>query len=81
MTLHMYVTGLAKLEYKPEADFMRQFVAACMASRFEDFNPQELSNVINGEYVCLRLRPRSSTVGLNDVTHVLDRPGEAGVQA
>jgi hypothetical protein len=28
---------------------MRLFVAACMASRFEGFKPQDLSNVINGE--------------------------------
>jgi hypothetical protein len=46
------VAGLAKLEYRPEAEFMRLFVAACMASRFEDFNPQDLSNVINGELMC-----------------------------
>jgi hypothetical protein len=43
------VAGLGKLEYKPEADFMRLFVAACMARRFEGFNPQGLANVINGE--------------------------------
>jgi hypothetical protein len=43
------VAGLAKLEYRPEAEFMRLFVAACMASRFEGFDPQALSNVINGE--------------------------------
>jgi hypothetical protein len=43
------VAGLAKLEYRPEAEFMRLFVAACMASRFKGFNPQNLSNVINGE--------------------------------
>jgi hypothetical protein len=43
------LAGLAKLEYKPEAEFMRLFVAACMASRFEGFAPQALSNVINGK--------------------------------
>jgi hypothetical protein len=43
------VAGLAKLEYRPEAEFMRLFVAACMSRRFEGFNPQALSNVINGE--------------------------------
>jgi hypothetical protein len=46
------VAGLAKLEYRPEADFMRLFVAACIASHFEGFNPQDLSNVINGELMC-----------------------------
>jgi AMMECR1 domain-containing protein len=81
MTLHMYVTGLAKLEYKPEADFMRQFVAACMASRFEDFNPQELSNVRSTVSSCVRLRPVSSTGGRSDVTPVRGRPGKAGVPA
>jgi hypothetical protein len=40
--------ALAKLEYRPETDFMTLFVAACMATRFEGFKPQELSNVING---------------------------------
>jgi hypothetical protein len=45
------VTGLAKLEYRPEEEFMRLFVAACMASRFEGFKPQDLSNVMNGEHV------------------------------
>jgi hypothetical protein len=48
----MYVTGLAKLEYRPEAELMRLFVAACTASRFEGFKPQNLSNVINGELKC-----------------------------
>jgi hypothetical protein len=42
-------TGLAKLEYRPGAEFMRQFMAACMASRFEGFIPQNLANVIHGE--------------------------------
>jgi hypothetical protein len=74
------VTGLAKLEYQPEAEFMRLFVAACTAMRFEGFNPQDLSNVINGEYVCSRTRPISSTVFRSDVTPVRGRPGEAGVQ-
>jgi hypothetical protein len=48
----MYMGGLAKLEFKPEAEFMRLFVAACMANHFEGFNPQNLSNVINGEHMC-----------------------------
>jgi hypothetical protein len=43
------VTGLAKLEYRPEAEFMRQFVAACMARHFEGFNPLDLALVINGK--------------------------------
>jgi hypothetical protein len=43
------VAGLAKLEYKPEEEFMRLFVAACTANAFEGFAPQALSNVINGE--------------------------------
>jgi hypothetical protein len=46
----MYVTGLAKLEYRPEAEFMRMFVAACMASRFQGLNPLDLAHVINGEH-------------------------------
>jgi hypothetical protein len=46
------VTGLAKLEYQPEAEFMRLFVAACTAMRFEGFAPQALANVINGEHTC-----------------------------
>jgi hypothetical protein len=75
------VTGLGKLEYRPETEFMRLFVAACMASRFVGFNPQNLANVINGEHVCSHLRPRSSTVGRSDVTPVRGRPGKAGVPA
>jgi hypothetical protein len=43
------MAGLAKLEYRPEAEFMRQFVVTCLARRFEGFVPQALSNVINGE--------------------------------
>jgi hypothetical protein len=45
------VTGLAKLEYRPEEESMRLFVAACMTSRFEGFKAQDLSNVINGELI------------------------------
>jgi hypothetical protein len=45
------MAGLAKLEYQPQAEFMRLFVAACMTMRFEGFKPQELANVINGEHV------------------------------
>jgi hypothetical protein len=48
MTVHLCVAGLAKLEYQPEAEFMRLFVAACTAMRFEGFAPQALANVING---------------------------------
>jgi hypothetical protein len=51
MTLDTYVTGLAKLEYRPEAEFMRLFVAACMTSRLEGFKAQNLANVINGELI------------------------------
>jgi hypothetical protein len=43
------MAGLAKLEYRPEAEFMRLFVEVCMARRFEGFKPQNLANVINGE--------------------------------
>jgi hypothetical protein len=43
------VAGLAKLEYQPEAEFMRLFVAACVTLHFEGFKPQNLSNVIHGE--------------------------------
>jgi hypothetical protein len=49
MLVHLCVAGLAKLEYRPEEEFMRLFVAACVTSRFEGFNPQSLSNVLNGE--------------------------------
>jgi urease beta subunit len=52
MTVHLYVTGLAKLEYRPEAALMRLFVAACTAMRFEGFAPQALANVINGKHTC-----------------------------
>jgi hypothetical protein len=79
LTLHMCVTGLAKLEYRPEAEFMRLFVAACFANRFEGFNPQDLANVINGELVCTtgaRIDCRSER---RDTLR--GRPGEAGVQA
>jgi hypothetical protein len=75
----MYLTGLAKLEYRPEAEFMSQFVAACLAMRFKGFKPQELSNVINGELMCTA--KARVAVGWIDVTPVHDRPGEAGVQA
>jgi hypothetical protein len=40
------------LEYRPEEEFMRLFVAACVARRFEGFAPQNLSNAIHGEYKC-----------------------------
>jgi hypothetical protein len=43
------MTGLAKLERKPGEEFMRLFVGACTARRFEGFVPQALSNVLNGE--------------------------------
>jgi hypothetical protein len=46
------VTGLAKLEYRPEAEFMRLLVAACIMRHFEGFNPQDLANVINGDHMC-----------------------------
>jgi hypothetical protein len=47
--LVLCMTGLAKLERKPGEEFMRLFVWACTARRFEGFNSQDLSNVINGE--------------------------------
>jgi hypothetical protein len=50
--VHPSMAGLAKLEYKPEAEFMRLFVEVCTTSRLEGFNPQDLSNVINGELIC-----------------------------
>jgi hypothetical protein len=43
------MSGLGKLEYQPGEEFMRLFVRACTARRFEGFKPQELSGVINGE--------------------------------
>jgi hypothetical protein len=45
------VSALAKLEYRPEAEFMRLFVEVCMATCLPGFKPQELSNVINGELI------------------------------
>jgi hypothetical protein len=48
----MCVAALAKLEYRPEAEFMRLFVAACTARHFEGFAPQALANVINGDHMC-----------------------------
>jgi hypothetical protein len=75
-----FAPALAKLRYQPEVEFMRLFVAACSAMHFDAFKPQELAIVINGEYVCVRLRSRSSTVCRSDVTPVRDRPCDAGVQ-
>jgi hypothetical protein len=46
------VAGLAKLEYRPGEEFMRLFVAACVARHFEGFKPQDLANVINGQLMC-----------------------------
>jgi hypothetical protein len=75
------VAGLAKLEYRPEAEFMRLFVEVCTATGFEGFDPQALSNVINGKYLRLRLRPVLETVCRSDVAPVRGRPGEAEVSA
>jgi hypothetical protein len=43
------MTGFAKLEHPPGEAFMRLFVDACMATELKGFNPQHLSNIINGE--------------------------------
>jgi hypothetical protein len=44
------VAGLAKLDHHPGDAFLELWVDACMAMRLEGFNPQNLSNVINGEH-------------------------------
>jgi hypothetical protein len=42
--------GFAKLGHHPGDAFLELFVDACMATRLQGFNPQNLSNVISGEY-------------------------------
>jgi hypothetical protein len=75
------MAGLAKLEYRPEAEFMRLFVAACMASRFEGFKPQNLANVINGELMYTAVARVDCRSGRRGTSAWRGRPGEAGVQA
>jgi hypothetical protein len=43
------MAGFAKLNHNPRTAFLELFVDACMATRLEGFDPQALSNVINGE--------------------------------
>jgi hypothetical protein len=43
------MAGLAKLDHNPGTPFMELFVNACISTRLQGFNPQTLSNVINGE--------------------------------
>jgi hypothetical protein len=42
--------GFAKLDQYPGKALLELFVDACMARKLQGFNPQELSNVISGEY-------------------------------
>jgi hypothetical protein len=49
LTACVYATGLARLGFRPEEDFMNLVVDACMARGFEDFASQELPPVIEGE--------------------------------
>jgi hypothetical protein len=44
------VAGLAKLDHHPGDAFLGLFVDACMATRLEGFDPQNLSNIVNGEH-------------------------------
>jgi hypothetical protein len=44
------VAGLAKLDHHPGRAFLGLFVDACMAMRLRGFDPQNLSNIINGEH-------------------------------
>jgi hypothetical protein len=41
---------LAKLDHHPGKAFLELFVDACMARKLQGFKPQDLSNVISGEY-------------------------------
>jgi hypothetical protein len=43
--------GFAKLGHQPGPEFMKLFVRKCEDMDFKDFEPQVLSNVINGEMV------------------------------
>jgi hypothetical protein len=43
------MAGFAKLNHNLGPVFLELFVDACMATRLQGFNPQNLSNVINGE--------------------------------
>jgi hypothetical protein len=41
--------GFAKLDHHPGKAFLELFVNTCMAKKLQGFDPQALSNVINGE--------------------------------
>ena len=45
----MYVTGMAKLEYRPRVEFMELLVEECGARGLQDFDAQNLALIINGE--------------------------------
>jgi hypothetical protein len=45
----VYATGMAKLEYRPRVEFMELLVDECEARGLEGFEPQHMSNVLNGE--------------------------------
>jgi hypothetical protein len=43
------LAGFAKLNYRPDEEFMGLFVRTCTAMQLEGFNPQELANLMNGK--------------------------------
>jgi hypothetical protein len=44
----VYATGLATFDHEPGAEFMELLVEECLARGLQDFNPQELANVLSG---------------------------------
>jgi hypothetical protein len=44
------VAGFAKLDYHPGHTFLELIVDACVTTKLQGFDPQELSNVISGKY-------------------------------
>jgi hypothetical protein len=45
----MFCAGIAKIGHRPGSAILELFVDICMATKLQGFNPQNLSNVINGE--------------------------------
>jgi hypothetical protein len=41
--------GFAKLDHNPGKAFLELFVDACVTTKLQGFNPQNLANVVNGE--------------------------------
>jgi hypothetical protein len=66
----MYATGIAKLQYRPRVEFMELLVDECEARGLEDFNAQDLANMLNGEdrgrlshHFCLRKADVDGSMG------------------